>query len=86
MIQITLMMKMDQGLDMNALTRKNILFLMKHECKHAFKIVKRLINEMCSLGHPDSSNSFYVAQDASNFRIGAVLMQKHCNSLYGCEY
>ena len=68
------------------LTRKNVKFFWNDECKQSFKTIKNLAKKINILRHPDLSKPFYVACDASNFGIGAVLMQKHGNLLYPCEY
>ena len=68
------------------LTRKNIKFEWNNECNLAFIQIKKMVKNTQILRHPDLTQPFYVVCDASNFGIGAVLMQKHGNTLHPCEY
>ena len=68
------------------LTRKSQTFDWNDECDLAFTKIKKLVSNTQILRHPNLSETFYVVCDASNFGIGAVLMQKHDDKLYPCEY
>ena len=67
-------------------TKKHVKFLWNDECDAALDRIKGLVNKAKLLRHPDLSKTFYVICDASNFGIGAVLMQKHGDILEPCEF
>ena len=71
---------------LSQMTRKDVKFDWNDECKEAFAKIKQLVKNAQMLRHPDMTKPFYVVCDASNFGIGAVLMQKHGDTLYPCEY
>ena len=68
------------------LTRKSQKFDWNDECNLALNKIKELVRNTQILRHPDLSQPFYVVCDASNFGIGAVLMQKYNDKLCPCEY
>ncbi|CAF5185416.1 unnamed protein product, partial [Rotaria magnacalcarata] len=57
------------------LTKKNAKFIWGEEEQNSFKKIKQILSSKLLLQYPDSSIPFIVQVDASNYGIGAVLMQ-----------
>ena len=58
------------------LLKKGRKFYWKDECQEAFKCVKRVLCEQPIIMAPEFKKTFYLAVDASDRGIGAVLMQE----------
>ena len=52
-----------------------------HELEAHFQSIKNILHSNVVLSHPDITQLFYVATDASNYGIGAVLFQKFDDNL-----
>ena len=57
------------------LTKKNVKFEWNDSCQKAFEILKDRITRAPILIHPDNSKSYILQTDASDFSVGAVLLQ-----------
>ncbi|CAM2726315.1 unnamed protein product [Rotaria socialis] len=57
------------------LTKKNAKFIWGEEEQNSFNKIKQILSSKLLLQYPDSSIPFIVQVDASNYGIGAVLMQ-----------
>jgi len=58
------------------LTKKNTPFEWNQEATQAFNVLKTSIASEPTLAHPDPSEPFILETDASDFAIGAVLLQR----------
>ena len=65
------------------LTRKHARFLWDDKCQAAFEKIKESLLNAPVLRHPDFSKPFEVVSDASDFGVGAVLLQE--GHLVACE-
>ena len=61
---------------MNDLLKKGVLFEWKQEQEDAFQELKQAVQTELVLLQPNQKKPFKVEIDASNYAIGAVLMQK----------
>ena len=59
------------------LTKKNVKFTWCDEQQNAFQLIKNALTSKPLLVFPDSDKPFIIQVDASNYGIGAVLMQNH---------
>ena len=56
------------------------------ECQEAFNIIKREVSREALLNFPDFSREFHVYTVASNYQLGAVIMQEdRLLAFYGCK-
>jgi reverse transcriptase-like protein/integrase-like protein/chromodomain-containing protein len=69
------------------LTHENVPFIWSQECQNAFDTLKRMISSAPVLSHVDQSKPFVVETDASDFALGAVLLQEDRDGdLRPCAY
>lgn len=61
---------------LTALTRKNAKFMWDNKCEEAFSKVKENLVQAPVLSCPNFDRPFFVQCDASDFGLGAVLLQK----------
>ena len=60
---------------LSELRRKNNKFAWTKECDKLFAAIKQKIQRHFKLQHPDFNKKFFVQTDASNYAMGAVLLQ-----------
>ena len=65
----------DVILPLNGLRKKKVAFNWTKKCEEAFKEIKKLLGTIPVLMQPDFGKPFHVFADASDFAIGAVLLQ-----------
>ena len=68
------------------MTKKGVKFLWDDTCKAAFSKILYLLKHAKLLRHPDLNKKFYVVCDASDYGIGAALMQEYNGVLEPCEF
>jgi hypothetical protein len=69
------------------LTKKGIPFNWSNKCEDTFQALKREFIKAPVLVMPNLDEPFYLEMDASNYALGAVLMQKDDNGhLHPCGY
>ena len=68
------------------LTRKRTKFDFSEECLQSFNELKKALEEATTLVSPDYSKDFIIHSDASDFAVGAVLLQQHDNMLKPIEF
>jgi hypothetical protein len=61
---------------LNNLTKKGVEFIWTAQCQHAFDALKSLATSYPTLTQPDLDKPLEVEVDASNFAIGAALIQR----------
>ena len=64
------------------LLKKNVKFKWGKEQQKAFEVIRELLNSEQCLRHPDFSRKFILFVDASDYAIGAVLVQEHQGKYY----
>jgi hypothetical protein len=60
---------------LTALCSKTVTWKWSEECQEAFEAIKRTIARETLLKFPDFSKEFHVYTDASDYQLGAVIMQ-----------
>ena len=68
------------------LKRKSTIFKWNDQCELAFSKIKNAIHLAKPLRYPDFSKTFFVVTDASDYAIGAVLLQKHNEQYHPIEF
>ena len=68
------------------LLKKDVPFVWSDEQQNAFDTLKKKLIHAPVLVFPDYNKTFYIATDASNVGIGAVLLQKYGNKFHPIAY
>ena len=66
---------------LNHLLKKDIKWNWTDECKTAFEKLKTVLKSNLALTHYNPNKQIYVASDASNFSLGAVILHKEDGKL-----
>ena len=64
---------------LNQLLKKDTKWSWSSECQHAFEEIIKALTSDLSLAHNDLNREIYVATDAYNLVLGAVLLHKEDN-------
>jgi len=70
----------------NRLRRKGVQWKWGDKEKQAFVTIKEAVAKAQIVRHPDTTRPFYIICDASDYAIGAVLMQEHNGIYYPIEF
>ena len=62
---------------LTALCSKNVKWNWTKECTDAFEMAKRVVARETLLNFPDFTKKFHLYTDASDYQLGAVLMQEN---------